>query len=353
MARYAYQGKFVDGNGTIVVSGTISVFLAGGSTAASIYVASSGGSAVNSVSSDSTNGTFLFYVDESDYVSTQQFKLTVSKTDFTPVSYDDIVIFPEVTASNTVTFTNKTLTSPTINTPVVSVNDDEFTVQDDGDATKKVQLQLSGVTTGNTRILTVPDSNATLIGKDTTETQTNKTFTTPTIADLTNMTHTHVSNAQGGELVGMTVKTAHTQTGAVATGTTTLPQDDTIPQNTEGDEYMTLAITPTDSTNKLAIEVVWFGASSDATSGIIAVALFQDSTANALAVGFASREVAANKHANVAFKHEMTAGTTSSTTFKIRAGLHNAGTTTFNGTSGSREYGGVIASSIRITEVQT
>jgi len=42
----------------------------------------------------------------------------------------------------------------------------------------------------------------------------------------------------------------------------------------------------------------------------------------------------------------MLAATTSSTTFKIRAGQHNAGTTTFNG-----YYGGVMLSSLMIEEI--
>ena len=48
----------------------------------------------------------------------------------------------------------------------------------------------------------------------------------------------------------------------------------------------------------------------------------------------------------------MTAGTTSSTTFKGRAGLSAAGTLSFNGFGGARRFGGVMASSITITEVQ-
>ena len=54
-----------------------------------------------------------------------------------------------------------------------------------------------------------------------------------------------------------TVQVVNTQTGAVDTGTTAMPCDDTIPQNTEGDEFMTLAITPTSATNKLKIDVVF------------------------------------------------------------------------------------------------
>lgn len=40
--------------------------------------------------------------------------------------------------------------------------DTAFTLQDDGDATKQVKFQLSGVTTGTTRTLTVPDATSTI-----------------------------------------------------------------------------------------------------------------------------------------------------------------------------------------------
>ena len=63
-------------------------------TAANVYAASTGGSQVSTVTSDSTNGSFSFYVDEGDYLSTQKFKVTVSKTDYTSFTWDNIVILP-------------------------------------------------------------------------------------------------------------------------------------------------------------------------------------------------------------------------------------------------------------------
>lgn len=150
---------------------------------------------------------------------------------------------------------------------------------------------------------------------------------------------------------GSVVQAVNTQTGAVNTGTTVFPYDDTIPQNTEGDEYMTLTITPVNTNNKLLIEVVLVGASSNADSHL-SVGLFQDTTANALAASVGPRNGAANTITCVKFQHEMSAGTTSATTFKVRAGTLSAGTTTFNGSSAGRIFGGVMASSIRITEVQ-
>lgn len=148
---------------------------------------------------------------------------------------------------------------------------------------------------------------------------------------------------------GKLIQSVNTQTGTGSTGTTQIPSDNTIPQNTEGDEYMTLAITPTSASNKLKIEVVYNGTHSAISRNT--VALFQDSTAGALAVGQFVNP-AAGYEGQCIFTHYMTAGTTSSTTFKVRAGGNAAGTTTFNGTGGVQRYGGVYASSITITEIQ-
>lgn len=74
------------------------------------------------------------------------------------VDADDIL----VSRTSPDTLTNKTLTSPILTTPTLTVKDNVFTVQDDSDATKQLQLQLSGITTGTTRTLTVPDASSTI-----------------------------------------------------------------------------------------------------------------------------------------------------------------------------------------------
>lgn len=147
---------------------------------------------------------------------------------------------------------------------------------------------------------------------------------------------------------GAVLQVVNTQTGAMTTGTTTIPNDDTIPQNTEGNEVMTLAITPKSSSNKLKIEVVVNLAV--ATTGNVIAALFQDSTANALAA-VCEYTATSNGNMRLVFTHYMTAGTTGSTTFKVRAGCNNAGAVTFNGAQGVRQFGGVMASSITISEI--
>jgi len=60
---------------------------------------------------------------------------------------------------------------------LTTFSDNTFIIQDDTDTTKKLQFQLSGITTGTTRTLTIPDVNDTIVCKTTTDTLTNKTMT--------------------------------------------------------------------------------------------------------------------------------------------------------------------------------
>lgn len=138
------------------------------------------------------------------------------------------------------------------------------------------------------------------------------------------------------------------QTGTVATGTTQIPFDNTIPQSTEGDQYMSLAFTPQNASSTLEIDITFNGASS--VANYMALALFQDATASALAVTSTGAIFQPNAPVSLTLKHIMTAGTTSATTFKVRAGCITAGTTTFNGFSAGQNFGGVMASRITIKE---
>lgn len=169
---------------------------------------------------------------------------------------------------------------------------------------------------------------------------TNRTLTLPD--------ETGTMALQGGAGVGKVLQVVNFQTGAMATGTTTIPSDNTIPQITEGSEFMTLEITPTSTASTLLIDVFFFGSNSIATDMV--VALFQDTTADALAASafFVDNNTA---RAIVSFRHKMTAGTASATTFKVRAGPASTGTIILNGSGSTGRYGGVAASSITITEV--
>jgi hypothetical protein len=148
---------------------------------------------------------------------------------------------------------------------------------------------------------------------------------------------------------GKIVQIASTQTGTSNTGTTTIPFDNTVPQNTEGTEFMSVTLTPTNASNKLRIEVTILLASS--AGGHLTAALFQDSTANALAAAGTRVDNTSSMYP-ITFSHTMDAGTTSSTTFKVRAGNGAAATVTLNGTGGTQIYGGVACSSMTVTEYE-
>lgn len=147
--------------------------------------------------------------------------------------------------------------------------------------------------------------------------------------------------------LGAVVQVVNTAYAAVATGTTTIPLDDTIPQITEGTEFMTQAITPKSSSNILVIEIT--ALLSNSVTANISGALFQDATANALAAN--SHTIAGNTYTTpLTLSYSMAAGTTSATTFRFRAGPSSASTTTFNGSGGSRLFGAISKSIIKITE---
>lgn len=71
-----------------------------------------------------------------------------------------------LTLTATQTLTNKTLG----NTNTVTLKDTLFTLQDDGDITKQVRFQLSGVATGTLRVWTFPDVDGTFARKDAAQT---------------------------------------------------------------------------------------------------------------------------------------------------------------------------------------
>lgn len=135
---------------------------------------------------------------------------------------------------------------------------------------------------------------------------------------------------------------------AYASGTGTFSLTDTIPTNSGGNLFMSQAITPKSASSTLVIEAQALLGSSVGTNMICA--LFQDSTTNALSAVSQQSGAGANEPVTVPLRYVMTSGTTSSTTFKIYCGNYTAGTTYFNGNSGSRIFGGVAGSSIIITE---
>ena len=149
---------------------------------------------------------------------------------------------------------------------------------------------------------------------------------------------------------GKVLQVVHTESGAVATTTTIMPFDDTINTSSEGGEFFTLAITPANVSNKLIIQSV-IHYSHSAASTFCTANLYQDSTAASISAIGSTMERVATDQTCISGLHYMTAGTTSATTFKLRAGGNNPGTYTLNGMSGNRKGGGTYFSGMTIWEI--
>ena len=144
------------------------------------------------------------------------------------------------------------------------------------------------------------------------------------------------------------VQQVYASSSAAASGATAIPYDNTIPQNTEGTEFITATVTPTSASNVLLIEVcalLTTGGNASVTG-----ALFQDATANAIAA--TAIYATSGSSTTMTLRYRMTAGTTSATTFKFRAGTNTGATTYFNADStGTRLFGGVAMSTMTVTEL--
>lgn len=128
--------------------------------------------------------------------------------------------------------------------------------------------------------------------------------------------------------------------------TATIPYDDTIPQNDEGDELLTLAITPKYSDSKLLVEALVHLAGSG--GGQQSAALFKDSVAGALSAINSTSTASWSPHP-LPLTYEMTSGTISEIIFKLRWGT-STGIGYINGNDSFRVFGGVMISSLKITE---
>ena len=167
---------------------------------------------------------------------------------------------------------------------------------------------------------------------------------TPASGVLTNCTGV----ARAALPVGSILQVVTFQTGTATTGTALIPYDDTIPQITEGTEFMTLAITPISATSKLLITVNCSMAGNVIQA--LTTALFQDSTANALAA-VSCINGSGDWLVSPTLIYSKISGSTAATTFRVRGGGNSAGTNTFNGKASVRLFGGVCASNITIMEI--
>ena len=145
---------------------------------------------------------------------------------------------------------------------------------------------------------------------------------------------------------GHMIQHVYTVYNALASGATTINWDSSDMIQTEGVEFMTQAITPTNANNILFINAQGhFGGAAAANGSMLG--LFQDSAAGALA-WLPFTHINTNYHFPRAISYYMVAGTTSSTTFKCRYGVAS-GNAFFGNNNGSVD--GKNFANISISEI--
>lgn len=88
--------------------------------------------------------------------------LTGTAAEITVTNGDGVSGNPTLSLPSALTFTGKTVTGGTFTTPTINVNDNVLSIRDNGDTTKIMQFECSGITTGTTRTLTVPNASGTI-----------------------------------------------------------------------------------------------------------------------------------------------------------------------------------------------
>lgn len=88
--------------------------------------------------------------------------VTGTANEITSTNGDGVSGNPIISLPTALTFTGKTVTNGTFTTPTINVNDNVLSIRDNGDTSKIVQFECSGISTGTTRTLTVPDKSGTI-----------------------------------------------------------------------------------------------------------------------------------------------------------------------------------------------
>jgi hypothetical protein len=124
-------------------------------------------------------------------------------------------------------------------------------------------------------------------------------------------------NCTGFPSGGKVAQVVSTMTSTTGSTSSPIPQDDTIPQITEGAEFMTCTITPTNASSMLLVEATFWGSASAVATLITAI--FRDVTANAIVS--TSETVSSTNYTNIiTIKTIVSAASTSATTFRLRFG---------------------------------
>lgn len=160
---------------------------------------------------------------------------------------------------------------------------------------------------------------------------------------------TTVSGGGGGGYATGVRQIVTSKTSAVLSSSTILPADNTIPQSTEGSQFITATITPQSATSTILV-IATVGAMSPNAICTVTSALFRDSAASAFAAGAIAISTAGFTTA-YSLVSNFASGATSATTIKLRVGANVGSTVFLNGYPGPTSYfGGVCSSTLTLIE---
>lgn len=148
-------------------------------------------------------------------------------------------------------------------------------------------------------------------------------------------------------LPGVVVKSARAVNGSMSTGANNIPADNTTPQQSETNIFITQAFASFNPVNMVKVEAELY--LSNNTTTRLSAGIWRDANANVDAIGTANN-ANANVNGGASVKWQWIPGVTSSITYKAGGGC-SGGTTTINGENGVALYNGTFASYLEVAEV--
>jgi len=203
------------------------------------------------------------------------------------------------------------LLNPKVVADTSTFSDSAFTVQDNGDATKQLQFQVSGVTTGTTRTLTIPNLSGTI------GIQRNRAYGSYTTnADLS----------------------------------TVMVYDDTIPQSSEGTQVLSVSITTQSASSRVRISYAAWGTLTNGSDTLMS-AVFRDSATDALQDSVFAGPITYTTGvlSSVSLVFEDAPGSVGTFAYKLRIGATS--TCRLNGGLAGRKFGGASAATLVLEEL--
>lgn len=163
-------------------------------------------------------------------------------------------------------------------------------------------------------------------------------------ASAAGMTATYYGDYEGAHRI---INMVSFNSVIASSGVTLLPYDNSKPQITEGDLYLTAKYAPENANNELIIQIT-INLDTSSTQNV-PIALFQDAGPDALAAWM--RYITSGSIAPITVIHKMLAGTTATILFTVRAGVGSAGSVYCNLAAAGVKFDGIWCSNITITEV--